>query len=285
MFEETATARRRIVIDSFPESVVRYSGSHAVVCIDVLTASTTLVTSLSETRPTFIAPSRAAAIQIAAGLTGHAGQAGQASQARPILAGEAAGRPSEILQGFELLDSPSALAKVGANERPLVLHSSAACDLISGAALEASETYVCGLRNLDATARALASRSRNVAIIGAGYHSEFSCEDQFACAHLAQRLLDLGYALGDPRSMEIVRRWSDADLSFLAWGNSAAALRKAGRAEDVDFVLAHYDDLSFAARARPRGEIAIEIPFEASVGSAQPPAALPDSSPSLKGAR
>lgn len=252
------TTRRRIVIDSFPESAVRYSGLYAVVGIDVLTASTTLLTSLAQGRRTFVARTPRRAFELGAGVES------------ALLAGEDPGRLSEIPDGFELRDSPAALARIGSVERPLVLCSSPGSELLTNAAQAAPKsfaTYVCGLRNLGATAMALASIPANVAILGAGHHSEFSCEDQFACAKLAHRLMDLGYTITDLRSMEIVRRWRDADPSLLAWGNSAAALSKAGRREDVEFVLAHYDDLPFAGRMRATGELALETATEAPVRS------------------
>jgi phosphosulfolactate phosphohydrolase-like enzyme len=258
MFEEMGTARRRIVIDSFPESAVRYSGLYAVVGVDVLTASTTLLTSLAQGRRTFVAKTSRQAFELVEGL-GNA-----------ILAGEDPARLSETPDGFELRDSPAALARIGTDERPLVLRSSPGSDLLASAARTGwgtVATYVSGLRNLGATAKALSAVPANVAIIGAGYHDEFSCEDQFACAKLAQRLMDLGYVISDLRSMEIVKRWCDADPSLIAWGNSAAALSKAGRREDVEFVLAHYDDLPFTARMRPTGELSLETATEAAARS------------------
>lgn len=240
--EQSAAGRRWVVIDSFPESAVRYRGVYSIVCVDVFTASTTLASSLAQGRRSFAATSREEAERFSRAL----------ATERPILAGEIDGNG---LLGGEMLDSPAQIERRGEIERPLVHYSSPTGELLAACGHQAPEIYVTGLRNLGATARLLAARARNVAILGAGYHSEFSCEDQFACAQLAYRLIEHGFELGDLRSMEIVRRWRDADPSLLSWGNSAAALRRQRRGEDIDFVLAHFDDLPWACRYEANGEI------------------------------
>jgi hypothetical protein len=64
-----------------------------------------------------------------------------------------------------------------------------------------------------------------------------------AAAWIAERLLGQGFEPEDPRTADIVRRWSGIPASIAGWGNSAAQLRRAGRGDEVDFVIAHLDDV------------------------------------------
>jgi phosphosulfolactate phosphohydrolase-like enzyme len=82
-----------------------------------------------------------------------------------------------------------------------------------------------------------------VALLAAGWHEELSCEDQMAAAWIAARLLDAGFEAEDRHTADVVRRWSGISPALAGWGNSAAQLRREGRGDDVDFVLAHVDDL------------------------------------------
>jgi hypothetical protein len=85
-----------------------------------------------------------------------------------------------------------------------------------------------------------------------------------AAAWIAQRLLDLGFEAEDRRTGEIVRRWSGIAPALAAWGNSAAQLRREGRGQEVDFVLAHVDDVDSPCRCED-GEVRLE---ETTVGAA-----------------
>jgi hypothetical protein len=63
-------------------------------------------------------------------------------------------------------------------------------------------------------------------------------------------LIERGFESEDLRTTEIISRWHEADPSLLTWGNSAAHLRRANRAGDVDFAITHYDDLPIVCRAQ-----------------------------------
>jgi phosphosulfolactate phosphohydrolase-like enzyme len=102
--------------------------------------------------------------------------------------------------------------------------------------------FVASFRNLAATADTLA-RYDHVALLAAGCREEFSCEDQMAAAWIAERLMREGFEPEDPRTSDIVRRWSGIPASLAGWGNSAAHLRRAGRGDEVDFVIGHVDDV------------------------------------------
>jgi len=221
--------RRTVVIDAFPDSAFRYRACDAVACIDVMLASTTLVTAAEEGWRAFVA----AGVDEARSLASRLGDA------------LVAGGPEGGARGtFEIADGPCALAGRRVPGRPLVLASPPGTELIANAAGTGAVTvYVASFRNLTATAAALARHDR-VALLAAGCRDEFSCEDQMGAAWIAERLLGHGFEPEDPRTAAIVRRWSGIPASLAGWGNSAALLRRSGRGNEVDFVIGHVDDVA-----------------------------------------
>jgi 2-phosphosulfolactate phosphatase len=103
--------------------------------------------------------------------------------------------------------------------------------------------YLACLRNYSAVARHLAERHAHVAVLGAGTRGQFRREDQIGCALVGQQLLDLGYRAEDANTLDYVERWRDAPLEVIREGRSADYLRRSGQPEDLDFVLAHVDDV------------------------------------------
>lgn len=68
-----------------------------------------------------------------------------------------------------------------------------------------------------------------------------------ACAWIAELLIDAGYEpLGE--TAELVKRWSSARVEVITDGHSAAYLRETGQSRDLDFILAHVDDIQAAFR-------------------------------------
>jgi phosphosulfolactate phosphohydrolase-like enzyme len=221
--------RRTVVIDAFPESAFRHRECDAVACIDVMLTTTTLVTAAAQGRRALVAASGQEVRELAAGLS-DALLAGSLEDGPPV--------------GFEVPDSPSALVRLAGDGRPLVLRSPPGTELIANAAGGGTVLLAC-FRNLSATASALAHH-RRIALLAAGCREELSCEDQMAAAWIAERLLNTGFEAADRRTVDMVRRWTGIAPSLAGWGNSAANLRQAGRGEDVDFVIAHVDDIERA---------------------------------------
>jgi phosphosulfolactate phosphohydrolase-like enzyme len=155
--------------------------------------------------------------------------------------------------GCTLPDSPVEVERLAADGRSLVLLSPPGTELIRNAA-GCRRVFVACFRNLSATASYLAAAGGRVALLAAGCREEFSCEDQMAAAWMAERLLDGGFAPSDRRTAELVRRWRGIEPALAALGNSAVELRRAGRDEDVEFVLGHVDDLD-----RPFGCTAMTV--------------------------
>jgi phosphosulfolactate phosphohydrolase-like enzyme len=224
-------ARRTVLIDAFPDSAFRHRERAAVACIDVMLATTTLVTAAAQGRRTFVASSPEELGAVTRGIDD------------AIVAGHLEGVAPDV---FTSPDGPRTLLRPEGSGRPLVLASPPGTELVANAAGGGAVFLAC-FRNLSATASALATHAR-VALLAAGCREEFSCEDQMAAAWIAGRLVGRGFEPEDRHTADIVRRWSGISPAMAGWGNSAAALRREGRGDEVEFVLAHVDDVDRPCR-------------------------------------
>jgi phosphosulfolactate phosphohydrolase-like enzyme len=237
--------RRTVAIDSVSESPTQHGDCDAIVLVDVICDTTTLVTAVAQGRAAFPAANAPAALHIARGLSDALVGADEEESWRP---------------GFHVANSPAAVAALS-DQRPLVL------SCLCGATLAANglfwpEVYVACLRNLAATARHLALRHRHVLILDGANDGDIRCEDQLAAAHLTRHLVDAGYEPEGFSTRETLERWGRADFSLLSWGRSAEELRRRRRSADLEFVLSHIDDLDTVCTLSPagRGEAAIVGP-------------------------
>jgi 2-phosphosulfolactate phosphatase len=221
------SGERVVVIDFLPGSAERYREGYAVVAIDVIRATTTLATGVAAGRRCYVAPCVDTALELASRLR------------HPLLAGEVGGN---MPFGFDMTNSPAALALRRDIERPMVLVSSSGTQLIHNARACAA-AYIACFRNYEAIAQHVADRHERVAVIGAGTRGEFREEDQICCAWIAARLIAAGYAAIDARTQELVARWKDAPAGACTVSKSAAYLAATRQHEDLDFVLSHVGDL------------------------------------------
>lgn len=235
---------RTVAIDSVSESPVRHSGGDAIVLVDVICDTTTLVTAAAQRRLVYPAASAPAALFLGRELR------------EPLLAADEdeAWRP-----GFELRNSPAALA-ARSDDRPLVL----ACG--TGATLAANglfwpEVYLVCLRNVSATARHLSLRHRRVLVLDAAHDGDIRCEDRLAAALLARALTESSFMVEGLGTRETIDRWGNADVSLLSWGRSAEELRSQGRQADLDFVISHVDDLDVVCTFSD-GRLSVTTPEE-----------------------
>jgi phosphosulfolactate phosphohydrolase-like enzyme len=235
---------RRVKVDALPDSAFRYLEFDAIVCIDVIVASTTVVTSVAQGRRTFPARSVEEAKALADLLTD------------PVLAGDVAGKQPD---GFELGSGPAGVARRSDVHRPLVLVSAPGTQLIINSGGGPS-VYVASFRNISATVDVVASRHHRVAVLGAGYGGEFRCEDQMAAAWITHRLMERGFESDDINTSDLVKRWAEADISLAGWGKSAEYLRRLGQREDLDFVLNRVDDLGLVCRYEDGEVRALDAP-------------------------
>lgn len=226
------SAKRTVRIDAYPDSAFRYLERDAIVCIDVMTASTMMVTAAAQGRSAFPAADTEEALALAACMTD------------PLLAVESQG-PEHVY--FEMKNSPAALAHRHDVQRPLVLVGAAGTQLMINTS-GARNVYVACFRNLSVTAEYLGAHHSQVVLLAAGHGSQFRCEDEMAAARIARRLMDLGFECEDNATADLVSRWAEADLALAALGKSVADLRRWGRSEDADFILSHLDDLQTVCR-------------------------------------
>jgi len=225
-------ATGRVVIDCFPDSAARYRDGYAVVVVDVIRATTTAVTGVALGRRCF--PERT--------ITDAVTRASRLEQ--PLLVGELGGH---MPFGFDLTNSPAALARRADVHRPMVLLSSSGTELMKNA--EGCEAvYIACFRNYRATVLHAAGRHSQIAVLGAGTRGEFREEDQMCCAWIAEGLLKLGYVAADRRTEELVERWSGAPPDACLVSRSVIYLQQSGQLEDLDFILARVDDVTGSFR-------------------------------------
>ena len=215
------------VIDSFPCGEDRYSRIYAVVAIDVIRASTTVVTAAAAGRKCWPVTSVDEAFRL------------REESTRCLLAGEVGGLKPE---GFDLNNSPASVALRSDHHRPMVLLSSSGTKLMVESSMR-TETYVACLRNYKATAAHVGRWHERIALLGAATRDEFREEDQLCCAWIGAELLRLGHEPEDQKTARLIEQWGAASVEACAKGNSAAYLRRSGQLEDLDFILAHVDDV------------------------------------------
>lgn len=221
-----------VIIDSFPSSNGRYLADYAIVAIDVIRASTTVVTATALGRQCFPVSS--------------VDEARQKREQFPncLLAGEVAGIKPD---GFDMNNSPANLARRSDLHRPLVLLSSSGTKLmVESCACRAA--YVACLRNYMAVAVHIGTRHERIALLGASTQGEFREEDQLCCAWIADELGRFGHQPENQRTLNLIEQWRRASVRACASGNSAAYLRRSGQIEDLNFILAHVNDVPLACR-------------------------------------
>jgi 2-phosphosulfolactate phosphatase len=199
----------------------------SIVAVDVIRSTTTAITAVERGRRCFVAGTVDDARRIAAGLP------------RPLLAGELRGR---LISGFDIGNSPSAIAERTDVDRPIVLLSSSGTSLMVAAGRQSRSVLVTCLRNVTATVAHLVGQGSSVMLVGAETRGEFREEDQLCCAAIAAGLTAAGFE-PSAETREIVDRWRGRGPQDIAVGASARYLEASAQSEDVRFILGHIDDL------------------------------------------
>lgn len=222
---------RQVVVRHLPPSAAPFRSGWSVVCVDVFRATSTAITAVATGRRCLPVTTLEEAAQVAATLID------------PLVAGEQAGN---VPAGFQANNSPAEFAVRTDVDRPLVLLTSAGTPLMRAAA-GADEVYVVSLRNISAQVRRLVEYAGNVAVIGAGTQGAARREDRIACARIAAGLVAAGFR-PDPEAEREIAEWGGAPIADCAGGRSGEFLRRTGQQADIDFVLAHDDDLDAVFR-------------------------------------
>lgn len=241
---------KSVVIDFLPQNIERYRSGYAIVAVDVIRATTTLVTAAAGGRRCYVADSVETALA----------RAGRLDDA--LLVGELGG---DVPPGFHLSNSPAALAKRSDVQRPMVLVSSSGTRLLCGAR-GCEAVYVGCLRNHQATAEHLAGRHAKIAVIGAGTRGEFREEDQMCCAWIAAQLIDRGYVAGRD-TLALVSRWKDVPVESCLVSKSVDYLTRSGQLDDLEFVLSHVNDLNLVSDLI-EDEVVVATPYQKACAAA-----------------
>ena len=218
-----------IRIEVFLEELGAYPPGAVIVGVDVIRSTTTAITAVAGGRRCHVAANLDEVAQL------------QPQLERPLLVGELGGN---MPYGFDLNNSPAAIAGQGDSGRPAILLSTSGTRLLRTAAAVHSSTLVACLRNWAAQAAELRrTRPADVVLLGAGTRGEFREEDQLCCAWIAGPLLDDGYE-ADDATRRIIDTWRAAPADAITEGKSARYLRDSGQLVDLAFILDHVGDLT-----------------------------------------
>lgn len=217
---------RKILIDYFPAHG-SCDSTHAAVAIDVIRATTTAITAVSQGRRCFPVTSVQAAHELAAKLDA------------PLLIGELGG---EKPPSFDMNNSPAALAERTDRHRPVILLSSSGTQLMDSLRLH-HPVYLACFRNFAAIASELKNSCLDVTLLGAGTLGEFREEDQMCCAWIADELMRSGYQLADRSTADIVLKWRRTKPDACLAGKSAQFLTRTHQLRDLRFILSTVNDL------------------------------------------
>lgn len=226
--------RKSVIIDYLPESAKRYPSGYAVVAVDVIRATSVAITAVELGRRCYPVATLDGASQMLELL----------SSSNPLQIGELGGH---MPYGFDMHNSPVALARRTDIERPVILLSSSGSRLMSDAG-QCEAGYAACFRNFEPTARHLAKHHDRVALLGAGSRGEFREEDQICCAWMAELLVEAGFEPENRDTELLIKRWSAASPQAARQSKSADYLIRTSQEEDLDFILAHINDISAAFR-------------------------------------
>lgn len=218
-----------IAIDVFYNKRLDYDNTYAILAVDVIRATTTAITGVAMGRKCYPASSIEDATTLAKKLV------------NPLLVGELGGN---MPYGFDLQNSPFLVASRTDIIRPMILLSTSGTRLITKYKGH-DAVYPACLRNYKALIPHLAAHHDKVALIGAGTRGEFREEDQLCCAWIAEGLIQNGFKPENEMTAEMIERWRHASVDIIRDGESAAYLNRSGQTQDLDFILAHVDDLPF----------------------------------------
>ena len=248
--------QKQVIIDCFPESVLKYQKGYAVVAIDVIRATTSAITIAAKGGRCFPVTSLHAALELKNQLRA------------PLLVGELGGA---IAPGFGLNNSPAQLDKWDLTGQPVILLSSSGTRLIS-VATACEAVHLACFRNYGSVARHLADHHSRVAVIGAGSRGDFRMEDQMCCAWIARDLAEMGYGPADEATLSLIKNWATEHPEAVLNSKSADYLRRIGQTQDLDFILAHVNDLRGSYEVRS-GEVVASPASESSLALAPSSAA------------
>ncbi len=231
-----------VAISRYP-SLGETGDAWVTVGVDVIRATTTAVTAVAAGRRCFPVASLEEAVPLAARLE------------NPLLVGELGGNKP---YGFHLQNSPAEMSRPTELGRPVILLSTSGTAMLCSAA-QRGLTYAACLRNVRAQCERLIAAHDRVVLLAGESRGEFRDEDRLCCARMARLLIEAGYEPRDLFVEELVKRWGDAPDDVVLRGRSAEYLTDTGQLHDLDFILAHVDDLDNVYELR-NGELVVSAP-------------------------
>jgi 2-phosphosulfolactate phosphatase len=236
-------AKRSVTISCFGGEMNGFAGigQDAIVAVDVIRATTTAITAVALGRKCFPVASLAAAARTRRKLKD------------PLLVGELGG---EMPRGFDLTNSPAAIAEHRDVSRPMILLSTSGMRLVCSAR---GNLYLGCLRNYGALVSYLPDHHENIILMGAETRGSFREEDKLCCAWIAAGLLEQGYVVGDSRTRSLVRTWAQRGPEAIFGGDSSQYLLGTGQLEDLRFILDHINDLDCVAYRKDDEVIQVSV--------------------------
>jgi 2-phosphosulfolactate phosphatase len=157
-----------------------HPGEWDVFVVDVLRASTTVITALSN---------GAREIMPAASIAEARRSAGNQKKDAVLLCGERAGFR---IRGFDLGNSPSDYSKERVLGKSLVFASTNGSVMLKKAAGKGGRVFVAGFVNMDAVVQAISSRDKDTRIACSGREGGFSLEDAVCAGMIVDRVRNMG---------------------------------------------------------------------------------------------
>ena len=199
-------------------------GDAAVVVIDVVRATTTLIEALANgARAIYPTSSTEEAVKLASSL----------GREDTLLCGE---RRGHKIEGFDLGNSPHEFATEVVHDKKLVMSTTNGTRALA-VGQEGARILPCAFTNLSAVAAAVSEEHR-LAVICAGQDDQFCLDDALCAGHLIQRIMKAGegeHELNDAaqaaHSLAGARKPTRAFLSVTAGG---AALIEIGMGDDLN---------------------------------------------------
>jgi 2-phosphosulfolactate phosphatase len=221
-------AGKREVLIACARDLRAFDSSAALVVVDVIRATTTLATAIATGRRCFPVGSVHDALALSTQFEA------------PLLAGEVGG---VMPAGFELNNSPAAVAALDDVQRPLILVTTSGTRLLASAR-HPQTAFAASLRNWRAQVERLVdSDFERVILIGAETRGEFRCEDQLCCGWIAGALAERGFVFADAATAAVADQLAGAAVEVIAEGHSAGYLRRSDQLADLDYVMDHVNDL------------------------------------------
>jgi 2-phosphosulfolactate phosphatase len=211
----------RISVRHFPAQLDD-AGSKQIVVIDVLRATSVIVTALAH---------HARAV-VPVDSVEEAREAARRFDAPVLLGGE---RHNQRIEGFECGNSPSEYTEAAVHDAVVILATTNGTRALAAASAGDAHVTAAALYNVNAIAHYLASTNESATLYCAGTEGRYSLEDAFCAGAIAHRLHARGAHLED-EAIVVAETFAahrhDAEL-FIAQGSHAQRLIEQGFERDV----------------------------------------------------